>query len=317
VSLRVERSDATVVLTIDRPGTRNAIDAALAKRLAEAATEAAADPSARAIVLTATGAEAFVSGGDLNEIAGHVRDGGGPGPVLDMYAPLLVLEAGELPVIAAVGGDVYGGGCELILLCDMVVMENHAKLAFRHARMGLSPAWGGMTRLMERVGPQEASRLLFTAEEIEATEAQRIGLVGEVVPTGRALGRALERAAIAATSTSPDRARVVADALLAGGPKPTLAPLIEAGDTLDPAAKSAEAIERIEAAVVPAFVALVRHPAIEVRTRAVEFLAQRPEKDAQSAIVDALSDPEESVRRAALRLFATSPRPRSDCSNAR
>ncbi len=198
MSLRVERSDATVVLTIDRPGTRNAIDAALAKRLAEAATEAAADPSARAIVLTATGAEAFVSGGDLNEIAGHVRDGGGPGPVLDMYAPLLVLEAGELPVIAAVGGDVYGGGCELILLCDMVVMENHAKLAFRHARMGLSPAWGGMTRLMERVGPQEASRLLFTAEEIEATEAQRIGLVGEVVPTGRALGRALERAAMIA-----------------------------------------------------------------------------------------------------------------------
>lgn len=198
MSLRIERSDATVVLTIDRPGTRNAIDAALAKRLAEAATEAAADSSARAIVLTATGTEAFVSGGDLNEIAGHVRDGGGPGPVLDMYAPLLVLEAGELPVIAAVGGDVYGGGCELILLCDMVVMENHTKLAFRHARMGLSPAWGGMTRLLERVGPQEASRLLFTAEEIEAAEAQRIGLVGEVVPTGRALTRALERAAMIA-----------------------------------------------------------------------------------------------------------------------
>ncbi len=117
-----------------------------------------------------------------------------------------------------------------------------------------------------------------------------------------ALGPSLERAAIAAASTSPDRARVVADALLAGGTTPTLAPLLAAEDELDAAGKksAADAIERIEAAVVPAFVALVRHPAIEVRTRAVEFLAQRGEKEAQSAIVDALSDPEESVRRAAL-----------------
>jgi enoyl-CoA hydratase/carnithine racemase len=195
VSLRIERSDNTVVLTIDRPNTRNAIDAALARRLAEAASAAAADPEARAIVLTATGEESFVSGGDLNEIAQHVRDHGGPQPVLDMYEPLLVLESGDLPVIAAVQGDVYGGGCELILLCDMVLMESHASLAFRHARMGLSPAWGGMTRLIERVGPIETSRLLFTAEKIDATEAHRIGLVGDVVPKGQALTRALERAA--------------------------------------------------------------------------------------------------------------------------
>lgn len=116
------------------------------------------------------------------------------------------------------------------------------------------------------------------------------------------LGPSLERAAIAAASTSPDRARVVADALLAGGTTPTLAPLIDADDVLEPSVKkpAADTIERIGAAVVPAFVALVRHPAIEVRTRAVELLARRPEKEAQSAIVDALSDPEESVRRAVL-----------------
>ncbi len=201
MSLRVERAGGAVVLTIDRPGTRHAIDANLARKLAEAATSAAADPTARAIVLTASGDEAFVSGGDLNEIAKHVREQGGPGPVLDMYEPLLVLEAGDLPVIAAVQGDVYGGGCELILLCDMVLMESHASLAFRHARMGLSPAWGGMTRLLERVGPIEASRLLFTADKIDATEAQRIGLVGDVVPKGQALMRALDRAELIAKSS--------------------------------------------------------------------------------------------------------------------
>lgn len=198
MSLRVERSDTTVVLTIDRPGTRNALDADLARRLAEAAAEAAADTTARAIVLTASGEESFVSGGDLNEIAKHVREGGGPGPVLDMYEPLLVLESGDLPVIAAIQGDAYGGGCELLLLCDMVFMEAQASLAFRHARMGLSPAWGGITRLIERVGPVEASRLLFTADKIDATEAQRIGLIGDVVPKGQALTRALERAAVIA-----------------------------------------------------------------------------------------------------------------------
>ena len=201
MSLRVERSDTTVVLTIDRPTTRNAIDADLARRLAEAAREAATDESARAIVLTATGDESFVSGGDLNEIAKHVRDGGGPSPVLDMYEPLLVLETGDVPVIAAVQGDVYGGGCELMLLCDMVFMESHASLAFRHARMGLSPAWGGMTRLLERVGPMEASRLLFTAEKIDATEAHRLGLVGDVAPKGQGLTRALERAALIAKNS--------------------------------------------------------------------------------------------------------------------
>ncbi len=201
MSLRVERSDTTVVLTIDRPTTRNAIDVDLARRLAEAAREAAADESARAVVLTATGEESFVSGGDLNEIAKHVRDGGGPRPVLDMYEPLLVLETGDLPVIAAVQGDVYGGGCELMLLCDMVFMESHTSLAFRHARMGLSPAWGGMTRLLERVGPLEASRLLFTAEKIDAAEAHRLGLVGDVVPKGQALTRALERAALIAKNS--------------------------------------------------------------------------------------------------------------------
>lgn len=201
MSLQIDRSGTTVVLTIDRPHTRNALDADLARRLAEAATEAAKDPTARAIVLTASGHDAFVSGGDLNEIAKHVREGGGPAPVLDMYEPLLVLETGELPVLAAVQGDVYGGGCELILLCDMVLMEEHTGLAFRHARMGLSPAWGGITRLIERVGPVEASRLLFTAEKIEAAEALRIGLVGDVVPKGQALTKALERAALIAKNS--------------------------------------------------------------------------------------------------------------------
>lgn len=201
MNLHSQQVGNALVLTIDRPARRNALDAELAHALGAATLEASQDPTVHAIVLAATGEETFVSGGDLNEIAKVVREGGGPGPVLDMYAPLSVLESADLPVIAAVQGDVYGGGCELILLCDMVIMESHAHLAFRHAQMGLSPAWGGMTRLLERVGPVEASRLLFTAERIDAAEAARVGLVNEVVPKGESLTRALSRAEAIAKSS--------------------------------------------------------------------------------------------------------------------
>jgi tetratricopeptide (TPR) repeat protein len=117
------------------------------------------------------------------------------------------------------------------------------------------------------------------------------------------LGPALQKAAVAAVSTSPDRARVVADALLAsGGGATSLAPFTAPSDKLSPAlTKDVESsIAALSAAVVPGFVALERHPAVEVRTRAVEFLARRPEPHAQAAVIDALGDPDEEVRRAAL-----------------
>ncbi|HVK69246.1 MAG TPA: enoyl-CoA hydratase/isomerase family protein [Polyangium sp.] len=193
MSLRIEPTGDALVLTIDRPKTRNALDRDLTRRLADAIRVAEADPAVRGIVLTATGEETFVSGGDLHEISRAVREQAGPSVVLDMYEDLGVLETSALPVVAAVQGDIYGGGCELLLLCDMVIVEAHASLAFRHARMGLSPAWGGLTRLVERVGPIEAPRLMFSAEKISAEEAARIGLVNEVVPKGTSRERAIER----------------------------------------------------------------------------------------------------------------------------
>ncbi|MEZ4310165.1 MAG: HEAT repeat domain-containing protein [Polyangiaceae bacterium] len=118
------------------------------------------------------------------------------------------------------------------------------------------------------------------------------------------MGPAIRKAAVAAVATSPSRARVVADALLAGKDTDAigLVPFVESTDDLDPAMKKqVEAVvESISAAVVPGFVALERHPDVEVRTRAVEVLARRPEKEAQAAVIDALTDPDESVQRAAL-----------------
>ncbi len=127
-----------------------------------------------------------------------------------------------------------------------------------------------------------------------------------------ALGPALRKAAVAAVSTSPDRARVVADALLGAGGKLGLEPFTAAGEAPAPrlAAQVDEVVESIAEAVVPGFVALERHPAVDVRIRAVELLARRPEAEAQAAVVDALGDPDEGVRRAALSSIGPVPSPR-------
>jgi tetratricopeptide (TPR) repeat protein len=117
-----------------------------------------------------------------------------------------------------------------------------------------------------------------------------------------ALAPALEKAAVAAVATSPVRAAVVAERLLGPDGAFVVAPFAAGDGALDPALAAAvsEAAERIAAAVVPGFVALVRHPSIDVRARAVELLARRTEPEAQAAVADALSDPDEAVVRAAL-----------------
>jgi enoyl-CoA hydratase len=182
-----------VVLTLDRPATHNAIDADLARAIVDAIRHAAQDPSVRGVVLTGAGDRTFTSGGDLNMLVALAQGSDNGRAVLDIGDELALCELADVPVIAAVQGDVYGGGCELLLLCDLVIVESHAGLAFRHAKMGLSPAWGGLTRLVERVGPVEAARLLYTAEKIDAAEAVRIGFANEVVPKGSARARALAR----------------------------------------------------------------------------------------------------------------------------
>ncbi len=193
-SLQIETVGAAVVITVDRPATRNAIDEITARGIASAIARASENEAIRGVVLAGAG-PTYLSGGDLNLLAALVDDPRGGDAIVALGAELAAIEQSPLPVIAAVSGDVFGGGCEIVLLCDLVIVEEHAAFAFRHARMGLSPAWGGLTRLVERVGPIEAARLLFTAEKVDAAEALRIGLAGEVVARGAARTRALARIA--------------------------------------------------------------------------------------------------------------------------
>jgi enoyl-CoA hydratase/carnithine racemase len=190
LTVRVERRGAACLLTVSRPEKKNALDRHTVSLLSSAIDEASRDPALRGVVLLGEG-DVFLSGGDLGEIARALEAPSGAEQVLEMGVLLGAIERAEIPVVAAVTGDVFGGGCELVLLCDYVFAEERAGFSFRHARMGLSPAWGGAARLCERVGPPAAARLLFTAERVPAAEAARMGLVGACVADETARDHAL------------------------------------------------------------------------------------------------------------------------------
>ncbi|HZO16605.1 MAG TPA: enoyl-CoA hydratase/isomerase family protein [Polyangiaceae bacterium] len=189
--LKVEQRAGTLLLTVDRPEVKNAINRELVMAFRQALAHAEGDPSIRAIVLASSNPAVFLSGGDLGELSAQPMDAAGANAVVDIGRELAVLESASLPVIAAVEGAVFGGGCELLMLCDLLVMAKSATLSFVHARMGLTPAWGGATRLIERIGAARASELLFTARPFTADEAWQAGLATRLVADGSALESAL------------------------------------------------------------------------------------------------------------------------------
>jgi enoyl-CoA hydratase/carnithine racemase len=178
------------IVTLARSEKKNAISQEVADALADAVERASDDMTVRVIILAADG-DVFAAGGDLDEIAANV-DGDGVDQILRMGARMQEMETCPLPVLCALSGDVYGGGCELILLADFIIAEEHARISFRHARMGLAPAWGGTTRLLERASASFVSRILLTAETIDARTAEQAGLVSEVVPRGTSVERCLK-----------------------------------------------------------------------------------------------------------------------------
>jgi len=193
--LRREQEGATRLLTFDRPAARNAISRELAERLRDEIGEVDGDDEVRAVVLASACPDVFASGGDLKELRQLTMDGQGASQVMALGIELGAIETCAVLVIAAVGGAVFGGGCELLMMCDLLIMEEQASLRFVHARMGLTPAWGGTTRLIERVGSARAADILLSARTIGAAEALAMGLARQVVAEGQAVAAALALAA--------------------------------------------------------------------------------------------------------------------------
>jgi len=182
-----DRRGSAAVLTIEREERRNAVDGPTAELLADGYRRFVDDPEARVLVLTGAGDLAFCAGADLKAI--------------ETLGPRLELDEGPLgftrrispkPAIAAISGWCLAGGLELALWCDLRVVTESARLGFTERRFGVPLIDGGTQRLPRIVGLGRALDMILSGRIVEAEEAERTGLVTEVVAPGRHLERALE-----------------------------------------------------------------------------------------------------------------------------
>ncbi|MFK4106400.1 enoyl-CoA hydratase/isomerase family protein [Streptomyces sp. NPDC019531] len=203
------------VVTIDRPHARNAISLATMDEL-EKALEAAA--GARALVIRGAGDRAFVSGGDLKELAAIRTEEDAAAMAWRMRGICDRIAAFPAPVIAALNGHALGGGAEVAVAADIRVAADDIRIGFNQVTLAIMPAWGGAERLAALVGRGRALMLAGSGTVIDAVQAQQLGLVDQVLPRAafeegwRSLARSLAHEPAAAIKrvvsggTSPDEA---------------------------------------------------------------------------------------------------------------
>jgi enoyl-CoA hydratase len=213
-TLLVARDGHVATVTINRPDTLNALNAAALDELRRALLDLRHDTGVGALVITGAGPKAFVAGADIRELA-----------ALDPAAARALAERGQhvfdlverlgKPVVAAVNGFALGGGCELALACTLRVAAETARLGQPEINLGLIPGYGGTQRLARLVGRGRALEMLLTGDPIDAQEAWRIGLVNRVVPSAEVVPTAQALAARLA-GKAPHAVRAILDAVARG-----------------------------------------------------------------------------------------------------
>jgi enoyl-CoA hydratase/carnithine racemase len=211
ISLRRDDASHTAEIVLDRPGAMNALDTAMAIRLAGVCAQVAADPAIRAVVLSAEGERAFCVGADLKE-RNQMSDAD-----FARQRPLFRRAFGGVrdlpqPTVAAVHGYALGGGCEFALSCDLIVADETAVFGLPETTVGLVPGGGGTQLALRRLGPGRAKDLVLTGRRIDASEAYRIGLADRLVPAGQARAEAAGLAALIARN-SPVAVRAAKSAI--------------------------------------------------------------------------------------------------------
>ncbi|MCK9929076.1 enoyl-CoA hydratase/isomerase family protein [Frankia sp. Mgl5] len=190
----LELDDGLAVITIDRPEARNAISLATMGEL-EKALDAAAGASA--LVIRGAGDRAFVSGGDLKELAALRTEDEATGMALRMRQICDRIADFPAPVVAALNGHALGGGAEVAVAADIRIAADDIKIGFTQSTLAIMPAWGGAERLADLVGRGRALLLAGTGVTLGAAEAERLGLLDRVLPRAefdagwRALARSL------------------------------------------------------------------------------------------------------------------------------
>ena len=177
----IEFADGVAVLTVDRPRVRNAVSPATMDAL-EAALDADAVASADVLVIRGGGDRAFISGGDLKELAKIRTQEDAVAMAVRMRRLCDRIATFPAPVIAALNGHALGGGAEVAVAADIRVAADDVRIGFNQSRLAIMPAWGGAERLACLVGRAQAILLATTGERIDMSEALRIRLVDRVYP---------------------------------------------------------------------------------------------------------------------------------------
>lgn len=207
VGVKVESDGGLAVITIDRPQARNAIAPETMDQLDRALDTVA---GAHALVITGAGDRAFVSGGDLKQLAALRTEHDAAAMAWQMRSLCDRIASFPAPVIAALNGHALGGGAEVAVAADIRVAAADIKIGFNQVSLAIMPAWGGAERLAALVGRSQALLLAGTGAVLDAAAAERLGLVNRVVPRDtfasdwRALARAL------ATGPAAEIKRVIA-----------------------------------------------------------------------------------------------------------
>lgn len=214
-SIIAEAQGRVATITLHRPEALNALNGTLVRELIEAVQGFDEDPGIGAIVLTGS-AKAFAAGADIKEMAdlGYAEMYlGGPFPGWGGF------ERTRTPLIAAVAGFALGGGCELAMMCDIILAADTAKFGQPEINLGVLPGFGGSQRLPRAIGKYKAAEMVLTGRMMGAEEAERSGLVSRVVPADELLA---EVAQVAETIASRSLVAVYAakDALQAAQEMP-------------------------------------------------------------------------------------------------
>ena len=187
----VDRDGAVAVVTLNRPRVLNALNPALIVELSDALSRFEADPEVRAVVLTG-GPRVFAAGADIADMSER-------SPVeqlqRDQTGPWARVAAFTKPLIAAVNGYALGGGCELVLMCDLIVAGDTARFGQPEINLGIIPGAGGTQRWPRTVGKYVAMEVNLEGTPITAQRAYQLGLVNKVVPAEVTIRVAMELAA--------------------------------------------------------------------------------------------------------------------------
>ena len=190
-TLLVEDAEGVRLIRLNRPEALNALNSRLLGELAQVVRQAEADDAIGCLVITGS-EKAFAAGADIKEMSSQTYP--------QMFrADFFAGEAEAVarcrkPVIAAVSGYALGGGCELVMMCDIVIASETAKFGQPEINLGVTPGIGGTQRMTRAIGKAKAMDLMLTARMMDAAEAERSGLVSRVVPADRLLEEAMAAA---------------------------------------------------------------------------------------------------------------------------